>query len=249
MLTKNEIIDYFKLVNSHAKKELGQNFLISEEVGRNIVNCLDIQENDAVLEIGPGLGALTGFILEKDYKSYKVVEYDAKFVEFLSKSFDNKNIEIIKNNILKEKELNFNKVCGNLPYYITSEIILKIALEDKTIEKGVFMVQKECYKRIVAKEGKDYNALNVLLDYLFDPDTDLNQIGMIITDLEMPETSGFEVIKQIKQNNRTAHLPIVVNSSMSGSSNEEMAMSLNANEFISKSNQLEIEACIKKYLA
>ncbi len=88
-----------------------------------------------------------------------------------------------------------------------------------------------------------------LLDYLFDPDTDLNQIGMIITDLEMPETSGFEVIKQIKQNNRTAHLPIVVNSSMSGSSNEEMAMSLNANEFISKSNPLEIEACIKKYLA
>lgn len=168
MLTKNEIIDYFKLVNSHAKKELGQNFLISEEVGRNIVNCLDIQENDAVLEIGPGLGALTGFILEKDYKAYKVVEYDAKFVEFLSKSFDNKNIEIIKNNILKEKELNFNKVCGNLPYYITSEIILKIALEDKTIEKGVFMVQKECYKRIIAKEGKDYNALNVLLDYLFD---------------------------------------------------------------------------------
>ena len=72
---------------------------------------------------------------------------------------------------------------------------------------------------------------------------------MIITDLEMPETSGFEVIKQIKQNNRTAHLPIVVNSSMSGSSNEEMAMSLNANEFISKSNPLEIEACIKKYLA
>ena len=87
-----------------------------------------------------------------------------------------------------------------------------------------------------------------LLDYLFDADTDISSVGMIITDLEMPETSGFEVIKQVKSNASTAHIPIVVNSSMSGSSNEEMALSLNANEFISKSNPLEIEACVNKYL-
>lgn len=87
-----------------------------------------------------------------------------------------------------------------------------------------------------------------LLDYLFDTDVDISRIGMIITDLEMPETSGFEVIKQVKNNEKTAHIPIIVNSSMSGSSNEEMAMSLNANEFISKSNPLEIEACVNKYL-
>lgn len=87
-----------------------------------------------------------------------------------------------------------------------------------------------------------------LLEHLFDSQTDIGEIGMIITDLEMPETSGFEVIKQVKNNPDTAHLPIVVNSSMSGSSNEEMAMSLNANEFISKSNPLEIEACVNKYL-
>lgn len=101
----------------------------------------------------------------------------------------------------------------------------------------------------IGVEHYDFVNGKKLLDYLFDKDTDLEQIGMIITDLEMPETSGFEVIKQVKQNSKTAHLPIVVNSSMSGSSNEEMAMSLNANEFISKSNPLEIEACIKKYLA
>ena len=87
-----------------------------------------------------------------------------------------------------------------------------------------------------------------LLDYLFDADTDISNIGMIITDLEMPETSGFEVIKQVKTNKNTAHIPIIVNSSMSGSSNEEMALSLNANEFISKSNPLEVEACVNKYL-
>ncbi|MDE6886485.1 MAG: chemotaxis protein [Helicobacteraceae bacterium] len=97
-------------------------------------------------------------------------------------------------------------------------------------------------------EHKDFVNGKKLLDYLFDKETDISRIGMVITDLEMPETSGFEVIKQVKNNPTTMHLPVVVNSSMSGSSNEEMAMSLNANEFISKSNPLEVEACIKKYL-
>lgn len=97
-------------------------------------------------------------------------------------------------------------------------------------------------------EHKDFINGKKLLDYLFDKDTRLDGIGMIITDLEMPETSGFEVIKQVKANPATAHLPVIVNSSMSGSSNEEMAMSLNASEFISKSNPLEVEACVNKYL-
>ena len=87
-----------------------------------------------------------------------------------------------------------------------------------------------------------------LLDYIFAPTTDINTIGMIITDLEMPEVSGFEVIKQVKANAATAHIPIVVNSSMSGSSNEDMARSLNADEFISKSNPVQIEAAIKQFM-
>lgn len=87
-----------------------------------------------------------------------------------------------------------------------------------------------------------------LLDYVFSPDTDVSKIGMIITDLEMPEASGFEVIKQIKNNSLTSHIPIVVNSSMSGSSNEYMARSLNADDFISKSNPLDIQRAIKQFI-
>lgn len=86
-----------------------------------------------------------------------------------------------------------------------------------------------------------------LLDYLFAPTTDVSSIGMIITDLEMPEASGFEVIKQVKANPHTAHLPVIVNSSMSGSSNEDMARSLNADEFISKSNPVDIEAAVRRF--
>ncbi|MCI6216962.1 MAG: chemotaxis protein [Helicobacter sp.] len=87
-----------------------------------------------------------------------------------------------------------------------------------------------------------------LLDYVFAPTTDLSKIGLIITDLEMPEASGFEVIKQIKSNPITSHIPIVVNSSMSGSSNEDMARGLNADEFISKSNPVQIEEAIQKLM-
>lgn len=87
-----------------------------------------------------------------------------------------------------------------------------------------------------------------LLDYAFDESTDIGGIGFVITDLEMPVTSGFEVIKQLKNNPLTKHLKVAVNSSMSGESNEEMARSLNADEFMSKSNPEEIADLVKKYL-
>ncbi|WP_172402349.1 chemotaxis protein [Helicobacter sp. 13S00401-1] len=87
-----------------------------------------------------------------------------------------------------------------------------------------------------------------LLDYLFAPTTKVDEIGAIITDLEMPEASGFEVIRQVKSNPRTKNIPIIVNSSMSGSSNEEMARSLDAEEFISKSNPLEVASALQKYM-
>ncbi|BCZ16955.1 Chemotaxis protein CheV [Helicobacter sp. NHP19-003] len=87
-----------------------------------------------------------------------------------------------------------------------------------------------------------------LLDYLFDPQTPVEEVGLIITDLEMPEASGFEVIRRAKLDQRTINIPIVVNSSMSGSSNEEMARSLHADDFISKSNPLDVERIIKQFM-
>ena len=166
MLTVNEIIDFFKLQNSHAKKELGQNFLINNQVCDFIVSKLDIVEADKVLEIGPGLGALTDIIVSKS-SNYTVVEYDQKFVDFLSREYEGK-INIIKNNILKFRDYSFNKVIGNLPYYITTDIIEFIATKFEKLDKAVFMIQKECFRRITAKSGKDYNAINVLLSYLYD---------------------------------------------------------------------------------
>jgi len=104
-------------------------------------------------------------------------------------------------------------------------------------------------KRILDKLEVTYHPFvngQLLLDYL--QEHDASQIGLIITDLEMPVTSGFEVIKQVKGSKNYNHIPIVVNSSMSGSSNEQMAQSLNAQGFISKSNPKELKEVIEQYL-
>ena len=106
-------------------------------------------------------------------------------------------------------------------------------------------------QNILNKLGVNYKSFvngQKLLDYVFSNDTDVSKIGIIITDLEMPEASGFEVIKQIKATPLTAKIPVVVNSSMSGSSNEDMARSLNADEFISKSNPVEVEDALRKFM-
>ncbi|WP_297812729.1 chemotaxis protein [uncultured Helicobacter sp.] len=106
-------------------------------------------------------------------------------------------------------------------------------------------------KNILKKIGLEHKAFvngQKLLDYVFANGTDISKIGIIITDLEMPEASGFEVIKQIKANPLTSKIPVVVNSSMSGSSNEDMARSLNADEFISKSNPIEVEDALRRFM-
>jgi two-component system chemotaxis response regulator CheV len=103
--------------------------------------------------------------------------------------------------------------------------------------------------RIMEKLGLKYKLFNngeELLSFLFSNGSE--GIGVIITDLEMPVASGFEVIKQVKNRPDYAHIPIIVNSSMSGKSNEEMAKSLNADGFVSKSNPKEIEKNIRDVL-
>ena len=106
-------------------------------------------------------------------------------------------------------------------------------------------------QNILNKLGVNYKTFpngQRLLDYIFAKDTDISKIGIVITDLEMPEASGFEVIKQVKNNPLTANIPVVVNSSMSGSSNEDMARSLKADEFISKSNPVEVEDALRRFM-
>lgn len=168
MLNKDQIKDFFALENSHAKKELGQNFLIDLETIDNIVSSLNVIKGERVLEIGPGLGALTNELIKKDI-NLTCVEYDQKFVNFLNKSYENcKNLTIIKNNILHFKDFSFKKVIGNLPYYITTDILEYIFKNFENLEEAVFMVQNEALNRILTLSGKDFNAINVLIAYRYE---------------------------------------------------------------------------------
>lgn len=195
MLTVNEIKEYFKLENSHAKKELGQNFLVSSEVRDTIVDSLNLEKDDILLEIGPGLGALTEKLVGKTY-SFSVVEYDQKFVNYLSKLFDENDVKIYKNNIVKHKEFNYTKVIGNLPYYMSTEILEFVILKYENLKEAVFMVQDEFIKRITATEGKDYNVINIVLKYLFD----IKRITNVKKDCFFPIPNCESVVFKITRN-------------------------------------------------
>lgn len=145
------------------KKSLGQNFLIDNNIIRKIVDSLSIENDDLIIEIGPGKGALTKFIYHKT-QNLILVELDNRLINELLHEFP--LAKIINQDFLTYK-LNNNgekiKIVGNLPYYISSQILLKIFTLYNEIEFFVFMVQKEFGKRLVALPStKDYSLMTVV---------------------------------------------------------------------------------------
>lgn len=155
-----------KKYNIKANKNLGQNFLISQEVVEKIVDCSNITKEDLVIEIGPGLGTLTKYLLEKAGKVI-CIELDTKMLQILEDRFSlYKNFEIINDDVLKvdlkniiktEKEnpeINKVKIVANLPYYITTPIIMKLLEEELELESITVMIQKEVADRLIAVPGQ-----------------------------------------------------------------------------------------------
>ena len=158
-----------------AKKSLGQNFLIDEIILKKITDTVDIQDK-IVLEVGPGTGNLTSFILKKNPKKFFVIEKDHSLILGLQRRFKNQ-IEIINEDILNinEKRLSQDKliVFGNLPYNISTEILCKwiINLENHTFwfENLILMFQKEVAERIIANENtSNYGRLAILAKWKLD---------------------------------------------------------------------------------
>ena len=155
-----------------AKKSLGQNFLIDPNILRKIVEVTDIK-NKSILEIGPGTGNLTSFILKKNPKKLYVVEKDKDLILLLNEKFKDK-ISIINNDILKinEKELVNDRltVFGNLPYNISTEIlckwILNLSGNSFWFDSLILMFQKEVADRIISKfDTSSYGRLSILANW------------------------------------------------------------------------------------
>ena len=161
---EQETIFIMKKYNISANKSLGQNFLVDDNVVDGIVKSAEVTEDDLIIEIGPGLGTLTAKLLERAGKVI-AIELDQRMIKILKERFIlYKNFEIINNDVLKinlneiiEKNLNNNlkkvKVVANLPYYITTPIIMKLLEDRLNIESITVMVQKEVAKRLTACDG------------------------------------------------------------------------------------------------
>ncbi len=182
MNLESETLFLMKKYNITANKNYGQNFLIDENVINTIVSSSDISKDDLVIEIGPGLGSLTSKLLDKAGKVI-CVELDPKMINILNDRFSlYTNFELLHNDILKVdlKELiktnleNLNlinaKVVANLPYYITTPIIMKLLEEKLNLKSITVMVQKEVASRLVALPGeKDCGAITYTINYYTNP--------------------------------------------------------------------------------
>lgn len=159
-----------------ANKKLGQNFLINEDIINQIIEKADVNKDDVIIEIGPGLGSLTAKLLE-NAKKVIAIELDTNMIKLLEKRFClYDNFELIEKDVLKVdlneivNKYESVKVVANLPYYITTPIVMKL-LEDRLNLKSItVMVQKEVGERFCAKpNSKEYGAITVSINYYTNP--------------------------------------------------------------------------------
>ena len=177
----NETRDILKKYNISAKKSLGQNFLINEDVVEGIIDAASIGKEDLIIEIGPGLGTLTKRLLDEAGKVI-CIELDTRMIEILNDRFKlYNNFSLINDDVLKvdlktlikqEKRGNIKraKIVANLPYYITTPIIMKLLEDRLDIESITVMVQKEVADRLVdVPGGKNSGAITYAINYYTKP--------------------------------------------------------------------------------
>ena len=183
-LTPQQCIDLIKAHQFAVQKKFGQNFLIDQNVLEAIVDAAGVNEDDCVLEIGPGMGALTGHLLDRACKVI-AVEVDKMLIPILQGTLgSNEKFKLINDDILKvdiaglierENEGRAIKVVANLPYYITTPIVMELLEKEHNIKSITVMVQKEVAERMMEGPGsKAYGALSLAVQYYSKPHLEIN---------------------------------------------------------------------------
>ncbi len=234
-----------------ANKKLGQNFLIDDKAIDAIVDSSKISKEDLVIEIGPGLGTLTKPLLESAGKVI-CIELDTRMIEILEDRFKlYDNFELINNDVLKvdlnklisenkHETIKHAKVVANLPYYITTPIIMKLLEERLDIESITVMIQKEVADRLVAKPGEvNTGAITYAINYYtkpsriyevdktsFIPAPEVNSTIIKLDVLKTPsvkvenEELMFKIIKSAFMQKRKTFLNSLTNSNLFGNKDE-----------------------------
>ena len=196
-----------------ANKRLGQNFLIDEQAVNTSVEVSNINKEDLVIEIGPGLGNLTEYILNTA-KYGLLVEIDTKMIAVLEDRFKDKtNYTLLNEDILKvdidnlvekiktENNIDFKsvKVVANLPYYITTPIIFQLLEDSNCIESITVMVQKEVAERMTAdSHSKEYGILTIMVDYFSNANIDI----IVPNSSFIPEPGVTSAVITLKKNRK-----------------------------------------------
>lgn len=204
------IMNKFNIV---ANKRYGQNFLIDDNILQGIISSADITDEDLVIEIGPGLGNLTEYILNTA-KYGLLVEIDPKMIAVLEDRFkDKNNYTLLNEDILKvdidnlvekiktENNIDFKsvKVVANLPYYITTPIIFQLLEDSNCIESITVMVQKEVAERMTAdSHSKEYGILTIMVDYFSNANIDI----IVPNSSFIPEPGVTSAVITLKKNRK-----------------------------------------------
>jgi 16S rRNA (adenine1518-N6/adenine1519-N6)-dimethyltransferase len=192
-----------KAFNLHASHRLGQNFLISPGVVRAVVEAAEIEPGDRVLEIGPGIGTLTQGLLEAGAE-VTAVELDKKLPAVLAETLKGyEHLNVVQGDILKTDIAALMggapfKVAANLPYYITTPILLSLLEQKLPITRIVTMVQREVAERMTAPPGgRDYGALSVAVQYYTEPEIVLDVPPNCF--LPAPEVDSAVIVCAVRQ--------------------------------------------------
>lgn len=185
-MDKNQTISFLKNKNFNTSKKMGQNFLINDAIKNKIIDNASASVDDLIIEIGPGLGAITEKIINKNF-NLLAIELDKRLFKELDSRFShNPKFKIINSDVLKldlikvinenypNHDFKQNIIISNLPYSVSSQIIGFIAI-NKVVSKSIIMVQKEMAQRLTAKvDTKKYNSFSAWIslianvDFLFD---------------------------------------------------------------------------------
>ena len=206
------LLDKYKIT---ANKNLGQNFLISDEVVEKIVKSADVSKEDLVIEIGPGLGNLTELLLEKA-KKVIAIELDERMIKILQERFAlYNNFELLNQDVLKvdlkkiiEENKNENiksvKIVANLPYYITTPIIMMLLEEKLDIDSITVMIQKEVAERLIAEPGSKLSGAITYCVYYY---AKSESVAMVNNKCFIPEPAvDSEVIKLLIRKENPVYL-------------------------------------------
>lgn len=219
------------------KKKFGQNFIADQNTIKKIVDKANFEDDTLVIEIGPGIGSLTNYLCQKA-KFVLAYEIDKEVEPILKNNIGN-NCEIIFEDFLKsniKEDLNkYNYkhlyVIANLPYYITTPIILKLIEDRIDVDKIIVMVQKEVGNRMSAKVGtKDYSSLSVYLNYYFD----VNKLMDVSRNIFIPVPNVDSIVIEMKRKKDRLHV-----------NNEELFFKLVRDSF--KYKRKNIRNNLKKY--